>query len=451
MSGNGKNTTRYRTASILMAAVLVLSLALYIVSEHILRHAMTKPIKREKVDFGKALDWLPAKTKKELEYRARYLDLKQKYETAQKEPEKFEAAYNFAVHTRDVGERNEALLPYIRHPEKYSTVPNLYRAFVQMLCDPNNPQAVSIQQYYDYMNSRKDPLELYNIWNDGRNRLNKVAGRNAPRVVTEFLKPLLDKPFDYFIIRDYTGCLSALRSNARRLSLDASRRIAKNIPRKNDAETAAAMMNLALAAEKLQKRITSNPYSYNRGEYQRKEKARLDYENLKPGQDPITVGYNYARLIKKPSERKALIQKIFKTGSGKMTPAGLKLYALQADQIGVEGGVVSAEEYLALLNSLKTPVEIFLFWRESLNRMNAVRARSAAKLQLLSPLMEKKTEDLPFRDYAVFYDQIARSAVYLNQQELFGKASAARDEIRKSGKPSFQQFQKKKSGNQIKK
>ena len=451
MSGNGKNTTRYRTASILMAAVLVLSLALYAVSEHILRHAMTKPIKREKVDFGKALDWLPAKTKKELEYRARYLDLKQKYETAQKEPEKFEAAYNFAVHTRDVGERNEALLPYIRHPEKYSTVPNLYRAFVQMLCDPNNPQAVSIQQYYDYMNSRKDPLELYNIWNDGRNRLNKVAGRNAPRVVTEFLKPLLDKPFDYFIIRDYTGCLSALRSNARRLSLDASRRIAKNIPRKNDAETAAAMMNLALAAEKLQKRITSNPYSYNRGEYQRKEKARLDYENLKPGQDPITVGYNYARLIKKPSERKALIQKIFKTGSGKMTPAGLKLYALQADQIGVEGGVVSAEEYLALLNSLKTPVEIFLFWRESLNRMNAVRARSAAKLQLLLPLMEKKTEELPFRDYAVFYDQIARSAVYLNQQELFGKASAARDGIRKSGKPSFQQFQKKKSGNQIKK
>ena len=451
MSGNGKNTTRYRTASILMAAVLVLSLALYVVSEHILRHAMTKPIKREKVDFGKALDWLPAKTKKELEYRARYLDLKQKYETAQKEPEKFEAAYNFAVHTRDIKEHNEALLPYVRHPEKYSSIPNLHRAFVQMLYDPKNPQAISIQQYYDYMNSRKDPLEIFTIWNDGRNRLQKVAGKNRALVTIEFLKPLLDKPFDYFIIKDYTGCLAALRSNARSLSLQASRRIANKSPLPDDAETAASMMKLSLAAENLQKKITSNPYCYTRGEYQRKEKARLDYENLKPEQNPITAGFNYARWIKNPAERKALIRNIFKNGFGKMTPAGLRLYALQADQIGVKGGVVSAEEYLSLLNSLKTPVDIFLFWRESLNRLNAVRARSAAKLQLLAPLMEKKAEDLPFRDYAAFYDQIARSAVYLNQPELLEKATEMKKNIWKLNKISFQQFQKKKSGNQIKK
>ena len=435
-----------------MAAVLVLSLALYVVSEHILRHAMTKPIKRENVDFAKALDWLPAKTKKELEYRARYLDLKQKYEAAQKEPEKFEAAYNFAVHTRDIKEHNEALLPYVRHPEKYSNVPNLYRAFVQMLYDPKNPQAVSIQQYYDYMNSRKDPIELYNIWNDGRLRLQKVAGRNAARVNVEYLKPLLDKPLDFFIIRDYTGCLANLRSNARRLSLDASRRIANKSPLENDAETAASMMKLSLAAEKLQKRIASNPYSYSRAEYLRKEKARLAYENPKPGKNPLAAGFEYVRWIKNPVERKILIQNIFKKESGKRTtPVGLKLYALQADQIGVKGGAVSAEEYLSLLDSLKTPVQNFLFWRESLNRMNAVRARSAAKLLLLAPLMEMKAEDLPFRDYAAFYDQIVRCAVYLNQQELFEKASAMLNAIRKSAKPSFQQFQKKKSGNQIKK
>lgn len=452
MAGSGKTVTRHRTASILMAAVLVLSLVLYVVSESVLRNAMVKPIKRENVDFAKALDWLPAKTKKELEYRARYLDLKQKYEAASAEPAKFEAAYQFAVHTRDIKEHNEVLLPYVRHPEKYSMVPNLHRAFVQMLYDPKNPQAISIQQYYDFLKTRKDPLEIFNIWNDGRNRLQKVAGKNRTLVTIEFLKPLLDKPFDYFIIRDYSGPLTVLRNNARRLSVDASRRIANKNPLADDAKTAASMMQIALKADQLLKRIAANRCCYNRGEYIRKEKARLAFENLKPGQNVLKTGFDYARQIKVPAERKIVIRKIFSSPSVKKTDLlALRLYALQADQIGLPGGVISAQEYLSFLNSLKNPVEKFLFWRESQNRLNAIRARSDVKLLLLAPLMEQKPEELFFRDYAVFYDQIARCAVYLNRQDLFEKASAMRDRVRKAAPHSFYAYQKMKSGNQKKK
>ena len=80
MSSSKKTITRHRTATIGMVVVLFITLVVYFASESLLRNAMLKPIQREKVDFAKVLDWLPPKTKAELEYRARYLDLRQKYD-----------------------------------------------------------------------------------------------------------------------------------------------------------------------------------------------------------------------------------------------------------------------------------------------------------------------------------------------------------------------------------
>ena len=80
MFSSKKTITRHKTATIGMVVVLFISLAVYFASETILRHAMVKPIKREKVDFAKVLDWLPQKTREELKYRATYLDLRQKYD-----------------------------------------------------------------------------------------------------------------------------------------------------------------------------------------------------------------------------------------------------------------------------------------------------------------------------------------------------------------------------------
>lgn len=452
MAGTGKSAVHYRTVTILMAAVLVLSLALYVVSERFLRRAMVKPIRREKVDFSKALDWLPPKTRKELEYRARYLDLKQKYEKAEKEPEKFNASYQLAIHTRDIDEQNRLLLPYISHPEKYASLPGIHRAYVQMLYDPKNPKAISIRQYHDFLNTKKDPLEIWQMWKDGRDRLQKVAGKDRIRVTAEFLKPLLDKPSDYFIIRDYTWILSTFRDSARRLSLQASRRIADKNPREDDAETASSMMQLSLKAEELRKRITADPNSYNRGEYIGKEKARCAYEASKPGQDPLKTGFEYARRLKDPAKRAHLIRELLaRTSAAEDHPLRLKLYALQADRIGAGGGFSSPEEYLSFAETLKTPAGVFVFWRETVNRLNSVRAGSAEKLRLLSPLLRKDLNECSFRDYAAFYDQIARCAVYLNRQDMFEKASAMRDAVRKKGCPSFSEYQKKTAEKQKKK
>ena len=145
MFSRKKTVTRHRTATIAMAAVLVVSLAGYFISEKVLRTAMLKPIKREKVDFSKVLDWLPPKAKAELEYRARYLDLRQKYDEAQSREEKLRTAYALACHTRDMDEHNSLMLQFIDNPA-YAGMRNLHEPYVRMLRDPKNPKAISVQK-----------------------------------------------------------------------------------------------------------------------------------------------------------------------------------------------------------------------------------------------------------------------------------------------------------------
>ena len=138
MFSRKKTVTRHRTATIAMVTVLVVTLIAYFFSERVLRQAMLRPIKRENVDFAKVLDWLPPKAKAELEYRARYLDLRQKYDQAETKEEKLRTAYALAIHTRDQKEHNQLMLQFIDNPA-YAGMKNLYQPYVRMLYDPRYP------------------------------------------------------------------------------------------------------------------------------------------------------------------------------------------------------------------------------------------------------------------------------------------------------------------------
>ena len=228
MFSRKKTVTRHRTATIAMAAVLVVSLAGYFISEKVLRTAMLKPIKREKVDFSKVLDWLPPKAKAELEYRARYLDLRQKYDEAQSREEKLRTAYALACHTRDMDEHNSLMLQFIDNPA-YAGMRNLHEPYVRMLRDPKNPKAISVQKYYEFINTLTDPEQIYLAWRDGRDRLGRLGLRNLHIVHAEFLLPLLDRPEDSYFFREYAWQFENLRNNAKRIANDIDKRVARQI------------------------------------------------------------------------------------------------------------------------------------------------------------------------------------------------------------------------------
>lgn len=438
MFSSKKTITRHKTATIGMVVVLLISLVVYFASEAVLRKAMLKPIKREKVDFAKVLDWLPPKAKAELEYRARYLDLRQKYDQAQTKEEKLQSAYKLAVHTRDMNEHNELLLPFINDPQ-YEGLPGLYLAYARMLYNPKNPKAIPIKRYYAYLDTLKDPLEIFFAWREGRDRLGRIGLRDAHVVNVEFLKPLLEKPMSFFIIRDYSSMLDNIKRNAKRISNDAAKRIANKRELPGDAELVGSMMQLSLDAEKLQNAVNSSPDNYPLNDYRKLLTLRDKFEKAAPGKEKLTVAFDLARQTRDPKERGEIIHTLLKNPDYAKNPLMLRVYAQIAGDIG-RAGAVPIADFQNFVQTFQDPADQYNGIIEALRRLNGLRAGAEKKMALLRPLLNKNLDSIPFKDYAGMYDQISRCAAYLNDQPAFEKSTQLRDALRESAKPTVKEY-----------
>ena len=438
MSSSKKTITRHRTATIGMVVVLFITLVVYFASESLLRNAMLKPIQREKVDFAKVLDWLPPKTKAELEYRARYLDLRQKYDRSTTREEKLQNAYKLAVHTRDMDEHNELLLPFINDP-RYADLPGLYLAYGRMLYDPKNPKAISIPRYHAYLKTLKDPLELFFAWREGRDRLGKLGLRDAHIVNVEFLKPLLEKPLSFFLIRDYSYLLDNLKRNAKRISNDAASRIARKCELPGDAEKVGSMMQLSLDAEKLQNAVNARTDNYSVNDYRKLLTLRDKYQKALPGKETLTAAFELVRHTRNPAERAKIVKTLLKNPDYAKDPMILKIYAQVAGDVG-KAEAIPITDFQKFVQNFPDPAGQYNGYLEALRRLNSLRASSEKKMALLRPLLSRKLKDLPFKDYAGFYDQISRCAVYLNDQNAFEQSTRLRDALRESDKPTLKEY-----------
>ncbi len=438
MFSSKKTITRHKTATIGMVVVLFISLAVYFASETILRHAMVKPIKREKVDFAKVLDWLPQKTREELKYRATYLDLRQKYDQSKTKEEKLQNAYKLAVHTKDMNEHNELLLPFINDPQ-YADVPGLYLAYGRMFYNPKNPKAISIKRYYAYLDTLKDPLELFFAWREGRDRLGKIGLRNAHIVNVEFLKPLLDKPLSFFIIRDYSSMLDNIKRNAKRISNDAANRIANKRELPGDKEQVGSMMQLSLDAEKLQNAVNASLDNYSINDYRKLLTLRDKFEKAAPGKPKLDAAFDLVRHTKDPKERGNIIKELLKSPDYAKNPLMLRVYAQIAGDIG-RANAMPITDFHKFVSTFQDPENQYQGFLEALRRQNGFRADSEKKMALLRPLLKKDLKDIPFKDYQSLYDQISRCAVYLNDQPAFEKSIQLRDALKGSDKPTLKEY-----------
>lgn len=429
MFSRKKTVTRHRTATIAMAAVLVVSLAGYFISEKILRTAMLKPIKREKVDFSKVLDWLPPKAKAELEYRARYLDLRQKYDEAQSREEKLRTAYALACHTRDMDEHNSLMLQFIDNPA-YAGMRNLHEPYVRMLRDPKNPKAISVQKYYEFINTLTDPEQIYLAWRDGRDRLGRLGLRNLHIVHAEFLLPLLDRPEDSYFFREYAWQFENLRNNAKRIANDIDKRVARQIANPGEAEYGARMRKAAQKAEQYRLFIIRSWRTYNSlADYRKALDRRAAYEKTAP-EKKLDAAIALLRQDRTPSVRRAVVDALRKDPKFRADPKMATLYALLADDMVFVDKVLHP-----YLEAAKDPVVVYRTWREVCKRVNAASLSAHGKLDVLLPLMSIPLEKIPFRDYEAVYELIERCAIFENDRDLVSRVRERLAELKK--KPSY--------------
>lgn len=429
MFSGKKTATRHRTATIAMAAVLVVSLAGYFISEKVLRTAMLKPIKREKVDFAKVLDWLPPKAKAELEYRARYLALRQKYDEAQSKEDKLSTAYALACHTRDMDEHNTLMLQFIDNPA-YAGMKNLYLPYMRMLRDPKNPKAISIQKYYEFINTLTDPEQIYLAWRDGRDRLGRLGLRDLHIVHAEFLLPLLDKPAETYFFREYAWQFENLRNNARRIAGDIDKRVARQIANPGEAEYGARMRRAAEKAEQYRQFIQRSWTTYNNlRDYNNILARRAAFEKTAP-EKKLDAAIALLRQDRTPSARRAVVEALRKDPKFRDDPKMATLYALLADDMDFVDEVLHP-----YLETAKDPVLVYRTWREVCKRINAVSLSAHRKLDVLLPLMNVPLEKIPFRDYEAVYDLIERCAIFENDRDLVSRVRERLEELKK--KPSY--------------
>ncbi len=384
-----------------MAAVLVVSLAGYFISEKVLRTAMLKPIKREKVDFSKVLDWLPPKAKAELEYRARYLALRQKYDEAQSKEDKLSTAYALACHTRDMDEHNTLMLQFIDNPA-YAGMRNLHDALCADVRDPKNPKAISIQKYYEFINTLTDPEQIYLAWRDGRDRLGRLGLRDLHIVHAEFLLPLLDKPEEAYFFREYAwqfeNSAEQCKTHCRTTSTSAS---PVRLSDPGEAEYGARMRKAAQKAEQYRLFIIRSWRTYNSlRDYNKAPARRAAFEKTAP-EKKLDAAIALLRQDRTPSVRRAVVDALRKDPKFRADPKMATLYALLADDMDFVDEVLHP-----YLETAKDPVLVYRTWREVCKRINAVSLFAHRKLDVLLPLMNVPLEKIPFRDYEAVYDLI---------------------------------------------
>lgn len=429
MSSKKRTITRHKTATIAMVAVLAVSLAVYCISEKVLRTAMLKPIKREQVDFAKVLDWLPPKAKAELEYRARYLDLRQKYDEAETKADKLRTAYALAVHTRDMDEHNQLMLQFIDNPA-YAGMKNLYLPYMRMLRDPKNPKAISIQKYYDFINSLTDPEEVFLAWKDGRDRLGKFGLRDIHIVHADFLMPLLDKPVDSFIIKDYTQLFDNLKRNTLRISNDAAKRLEQKRERPGDVELVGKMKKISQKAELYQNTINRSTRNYNLRDFRRLLELRAEYEKAATPEQKLDAAFKLVRHDRSPAERRAIADELRKNPDYLKNPKIANVFAqLTDDRDFVQ------KAFLPYIKSLNDPVLLFRTWQEVYRRLTAVPVSAEQKLEVFRPLLDYSIDQIHFREYDYIYDIVARCAVFVNDQPAYEKAVQMKSEMQKTKPP----------------
>ncbi len=406
-----------RTVPWIAGAVLVL--CVYFGTEYLLRKQMFAPVKKEKVDIAKLVDWMPQSTKKELQYRAKYLELQQAHTAARTKEDILNTAYALAVHTRDQAEHNQLLLPFIKNSE-YRDTPGLYLIYGRFLADSKNPKSLSVEQYLEFLSTLSSPEEYFLAWRGGRDALNRHRASRANYL--KYLRPLLAVNFKNNEIRDYFTLFGDLERYLKWEIAAVNKRIKADSAFPGDDALLKKLEQEKAAAVEWKNSLNKNPETYNLYDYRRLLKLRANYRLVCEGKAengtllPVSLRkeaemkaaralMGYLRNFKERDQlaRKYINDPAFKNYPGIYTAYAVLLYDKR------NPNPISIGEYIAFIQGNPDRLERFYAWRDGRDRLNRLRVSPFVLEEFYRPLFEAPPEQLEIRDYVWLIRDLANA------------------------------------------
>lgn len=401
---------RWSRNAIIFSAVFFLAFVAYLISEGILQANMLAAAEGDQPpEYGRLVDWLPKEAKTAIEYRARYLDLKEKVEKTRDVDSHVDAMFNFAdyIKQKDKKGSDKVFAEVATNPE-YRKSRLAYKSLAKLLLSDNPHCTLTIKDYQDHINSLTWVEDKLAAWNAGRSQLN--SKRVSPQVHLQYLAPLLE---DKMIYANFDNFYGNIQTHANKLKDDKTVQLATAI--RAEIKNSRRSIPNAIIQAPLDFRIKYAEY--------KKEIADADTPDNRL---LATVGLASLLLNRDNAEASQLLVAL----RDNPEYVNCKNYYVLMSRMLLDKRIskqVSIEEYHNFIKSLKDDDEIFTVWEAGLAQLASIKASPAVYVAFMKPLLDKKPA---YRDYLYLFEQLKEKAEAAKDAESVKKADEMIELIR---------------------
>ncbi len=395
---------RWEKNFVIFSSVFFLSFVAYLVSEGILRANTLAAVKSDQpAEYGRLVDWLPAKYKLAIEYRAKYLDYKEKMEKARETDVRVDAMFNFAdyIKVKDKDESDQVFAEVAKNPE-YRKSRRAYKALAKLLLNKNNPyQSLTIKEYHDYINSLEWIEDKLQAWTAGRNQLNSL--RVPAQVHLDFLAPLMENKMIYTNFDTFYGGIQTHANNLKNAEL---------------VEQAKKVRDEIKAAKRgIPNNIIQAPLDFRK----RYADYKQEITNAKDAESRLSSMIGLASLLfdKDNGEASQLLVPL----RDNPEYVNCKNYYNLLARMLLERRVtkqVSLADYQQYINAMTDEQDKLSAWEAGYSQLTSIKASPATFVNYLKPLIEKEPK---YREYRQFIERLETKATEAKDEATATRAA----------------------------
>ncbi len=382
---------RWEKNFVIFSSVFFLSFVAYLVSEGILRANTLAAVKSDQpAEYGRLVDWLPAKYKLAIEYRAKYLDLKEKMEKARETDVRVDAMFNFAdyIKVKDKDESDQVFAEVAKNPE-YRKSRRAYKSLARLLLNKDNKyQSLSIKEYHDHIDGLTWDEDKMQAWTAGRNQLNSL--RVSAQVHLDYLMPLMKNKMIYTNFDTFYGNIQTHANNLKNAELVEE---AKKVREEIKAAKRGIPNNIIQAPLDFRKRYA---------EY----KADIAKADTPESKLSSTIGLASLLFDKDNSEASQLLVPLRDNPEYVNCTNYYMLLARMLLEKRVTKQVTMAE-YQQYIDSLTDEQTKLSAWEAGFSQLTGIKASAATFVNYLKPLIEKEPK---YREYRQFIERLEKKA-----------------------------------------
>jgi hypothetical protein len=404
---------RWNKRSFLFGLAFFLAFVAFLISEGILQANTLAAGKKDDQprEYARLVDWLPKSAKLAVEYRAQYLDRKEKMENARDVDTRVEAMFNFADYIKVKDKKgSDAVLAEVALNPEYRKSRRAYKSLARLLLGDNPQIALSIKDYHQHIDSLDWDEDKLAAWNAGRAQLN--TKRVAPRVHLEYLAPLLENKMIY---TNFDNFYANIQTHANKLQDEATVQ-----------KATAVRDEIKKARRGIPNAIIQAPLDF-RTRYAEYKKSIEDAKDADIRLSSI-IGLASLLFDKDNGEASRLLAAV----RNNPEYVNSKNYYAAMARMLLEKRVspqVTIAEYHDFLKTLKDPRDVFMAWEAGLGQLSSIKASPAVFVNYLKPLGEQLPE---YRDYLILIEQLQEKAVAAKDEETAKKAETLVEAIKNS-------------------